>query len=190
MNRNSERKAIFCEVQQFRQRWLWIFLLFTALLIIILFGYGMIKQLAFGYAWGDRPMSNTALAIVGILVIIFVVGLIYLFYTMKLITEVRHDDVCVQFFPLSRQIISFDSVRRCEVRTYKPIKEYGGWGIRYGRRGKVYNVSGNRGVQIEFHSGKPLLIGSQKPEELEGAINKRLKKMAEVHGNRTHPGRF
>lgn len=174
MNRNSEREPVFLEVQQFRQRWLWIFLIFTALFIVILFGHGMIKQLLFGHAWGDRPMSNTVLATVGMVVIIFVVGLILLFYAMKLITEVRDNNLWVQFFPLSRQVISFDSVRRCEVRTYNPIKEYGGWGIRYGKRGKAYNVSGNRGVQLEFHSGKPLLIGSQKPEELERAINKHI----------------
>ena len=174
MNPNSEREAVFREVQQFRQRWLWIFLLFTSLFIVILFGYGMIKQLAFGHAWGNRPMSNTALAIVGMVVIVFIAGLIYLFYTMKLITEVRDDDLCVQFSPLSQQVVNFDSVRRCEVLIYNPIKDYGGWGIRYGKRGKAYNVSGNRGVQIEFHSGKPLLIGSQKPEELEKAINMRI----------------
>jgi len=174
MNPNSEREAVFREVQQFRQRWLWIFLLITSLLIVILFGYGMIKQLAFGHTWGNRPMSNKALAIVGMVVIVFVVGLIYLFYTMKLITEVQDNDLFVQFFPLSQQVISFDSVRRCEVRIYNPIKEYCGWGIRYSKRGKAYNVSGNRGVEIEFHSGKPLLIGSQKPEELEKAINMRI----------------
>ena len=174
MNTNNEREAVFHEIQQFRQRWLWTFLLFTSLLIVILFGYGMIKQLAFGHVWGNRPMSNTTLAIVGMVVIIFVVGLMYLFYTMKLITEVRDDDLLVQFFPLSRQVISLESVSYCEVRTYNPIKEYGGWGIRYGKSGKAYNVSGNRGVQLEFYSGKPLLIGSQKPEALERAIKMRL----------------
>jgi hypothetical protein len=39
--------------------------------------------------------------------------------------------------------------------------EYGGWGIKYGKMGKAYNVSGNRGVQLEFTDGKRLLIGSQ-----------------------------
>lgn len=171
MNPNNEREAVFYEVQQFRQRWLWIFLLFTSLFIVILFAYGMIKQLVFGHAWGSRPMSDEALAIVGMVVILFVVGLTHLFYTMKLITEVRDDELLVQFFPFSRQVISLGSVRCCEVRMYNPIKEYGGWGIRYGKSGKAYNVSGNRGVQLEFHSEKPLLIGSQKPEALERAIN-------------------
>jgi hypothetical protein len=35
------------------------------LYLIIPFGYGMIMQLVFGHPWGNRPMSDTALAIVG-----------------------------------------------------------------------------------------------------------------------------
>ncbi len=50
------------------------------------------------------------------------------------------------------------------------MKEYGGWGIRYGMKGMAYNVSGNRGVQLEFETGKRLLIGSQRPEELVSQI--------------------
>ena len=103
MNPKGKHEAIFHEVQRFRQRWLWTFLLFTSLFIVVLFVYGMIKQLAFGHAWGDKPMSNTALAIVGMVVIIFIAGLIYLFHTMKLITEVRDDGLHVQFFPFYQQ---------------------------------------------------------------------------------------
>jgi len=38
-------------------------------------------------------------------------------------------------------------------------------------KGKAYNVSGNRGVQLELLNGGRILIGSQKPEELVKAIN-------------------
>jgi TATA-box binding protein (TBP) (component of TFIID and TFIIIB) len=51
------------------------------------------------------------------------------------------------------------------------LLEYGGWGIKYGRKGKAYNVSGNRGVQLVFKDGKQLLIGSQRAEELAEAIS-------------------
>ena len=61
------------------------------------------------------------------------------------------------------------------MRTYSPITEYGGWGIKWGSGGKAYNVSGNRGVQQEFTDGKRLLIGSQKPEQLDSAIAQYLK---------------
>ena len=36
--------------------------------------------------------------------------------------------------------------------------------------GKAYNVSGNKGVLLTFGTGKTLMIGSQRPEELAAAI--------------------
>ncbi|MHC4643443.1 MAG: hypothetical protein ACYS32_17515, partial [Planctomycetota bacterium] len=62
-------------------------------------------------------------------------------------------------------------------RTYKPILEYGGWGIRcsFTGKGKAYNVSGNKGVQLVFTNGKKLLIGSQQPDDLAAAIEEMLK---------------
>ena len=89
---------------------------------------------------------------------------------MKLITEVRDDSLTLRFHPLTNQIIPYEHIKTCEVRKYHPIREYGGWGIRYGRKGKAFNVSGNLGVQLELAQGKSLLIGSQRPEELARAI--------------------
>ncbi|NVL91956.1 MAG: hypothetical protein HWN71_02845 [Desulfobacterales bacterium] len=59
--------------------------------------------------------------------------------------------------------------------TYNPLKDYGGWGIRYGRGGRAYNVSGNRGVYLELSNGKSLLIGSLQPEELARAIGMQMR---------------
>jgi hypothetical protein len=54
------------------------------------------------------------------------------------------------------------------VRQYSPIAEYGGWGLRLGLfgKGQAYNVSGDKGLQLEFTTGQRLLIGTNKPEEL------------------------
>jgi hypothetical protein len=59
-----------------------------------------------------------------------------------------------------------------ETRTYRPILEYGGWGVRYSfvRKGWAYTVSGNRGVQLQLANGKRILVGSQRAEELARAI--------------------
>jgi hypothetical protein len=162
---NEEGNIIFKEVQKFRQWWLWLILLFT----IGLFGYGMIKQLVFGQPWGNNPMSDTILLIVGS----FVVALGLLFYAAKLVTEVRSDGLYIRFFPLhfSFHRIPLEKLKRYEVRTYSPITECGGWGIRSYRSGKAYNVSGNRGVVLEFIDGRPILIGSQRPEEVAKAID-------------------
>jgi hypothetical protein len=167
----SKGNIIFREVQQFRQKWIWVLLFPVSLLVTIPFVEGMYKQLILGQQWGNKPLSDTALMIVGSLVILLGVGILYLFYVLKLETEVKNDGLYIRFYPLIRKIIRFDEIASCEFRTYHPIKEYGGWGIRYGwKKGKAYNVSGNQGVQLQFTNGKKLLIGSQRPEELAQAI--------------------
>tara|TARA_B100001750_G_scaffold203907_1_gene179983 strand:+ start:4611 stop:4832 length:222 start_codon:yes stop_codon:yes gene_type:complete len=68
-------------------------------------------------------------------------------------------------------ILPFETIKKAAPVTYRPIRDYGGWGIRYGSKGKAYNVSGNQGVLLEFTKSKPILIGSQKPQDLSTAIN-------------------
>lgn len=160
----------YSEVQQFRQPWLRLLVGTIAVGLVSVFGYGMFRQLLLGQAWGGRPLSDLALAIVGTLMIGLGLGSVYLMYTLRLVTEVRDNGVYIDCCPLARQTILFRDVTSCDVRTYKPVLEYGGWGVRYGPSGKAYNASGNRGVQLRLSNGQELLIGSQHPEELAQAI--------------------
>jgi hypothetical protein len=172
----TNQRGSFYEVQGFRNTWVLALVLPISLFLIVLFGYGMIKQLILGHPWGSRPLSDTALAIIGPLFILFGIGLTCLFYSCQLITEVREDGLYVRFFPLTHHRIPFEDIAHFEVRTYSPIREFGGWGIRYGKGGKAYNVSGNRGVQLELSNGKRLLIGSGPAEELARAIEIEMQK--------------
>ena len=53
---------------------------------------------------------------------------------------------------------------------YRPIREYGGWGIRgFGKR-RALNMRGDRGVLLIRKDGSTMLIGSQKPRELLAAL--------------------
>jgi hypothetical protein len=106
-------------------------------------------------------------------VVILPIGIGILFWLLKLETEVRPDGLYVRYFPFHIKFKRFgaDDLSEYYARKYRPIWEYGGWGIRYSfGKGKAYNVSGNKGVQLVFKSGKRLLIGSQRAEELEEAI--------------------
>ena len=97
-----------------------------------------------------------------------------LLFLGELRVEVRETALWVRLFPLTRQHrFAWETIRSCEARNYRPLAEYGGWGIRCGRGGKAYNVSGNRGVQLEFQDGKRLLIGSQRADALAEAIRAR-----------------
>ena len=172
----SANEGQFYEEQRFTQWWLRGLLLVGTSGTVVAFGYGMLKQLVFGHPWGNRPMPDAALIIVGSLAILLMVGITYLFFVMKLITEVHTEDLFIRFFPFSGQIIPYKNIKRCEARKYHPIREYGGWGIRYSRKGKAYNVSGNHGVQLQLMNGKAILIGSQRSDELAEVINAHLKR--------------
>jgi hypothetical protein len=165
MNQEDDPIPLYREVQHFRQVWIWAMIIAIAGLM----WYGSLIQLLLHRPFGTRPMSDSLLFIFWLLCGI---GLPAFFYYARLITEVRHDGIYLRYVPVHRSFrkIAFNELKRYEVRTYRPIIEYGGWGIRYGPKGKAYNVSGNRGLQLELISGKRLLIGSQQPEEFLRAV--------------------
>ncbi len=53
---------------------------------------------------------------------------------------------------------------------YRPISQYGGWGIRGFGKNRALNARGNRGVLLTKADGSTLMIGSQKPRELLEAL--------------------
>jgi hypothetical protein len=172
MNTQCDSTCRFREEQRFNQWWLYAMTGTVAVVATALFGYGMFQQLVRGQPWGDRPMSDTALALLGPLFILLVWSVALLLRWISLQVEVRKSSVFIRFRPFVHREILFRDIRQCDARTYRPIREYGGWGIRAGRRGTAYNVSGNRGVQLELVNSKPVLIGSQRAEELAQAIQK------------------
>lgn len=164
VNRDNT-EILFREVQHFRQIWLWLLLLAISGVCI----YAMVEQLILREPFGSDPAPDVVLIII---VAVFGLGFPLLFYHIRLTTEVRSNGLYYRFFPLhcSVQKILLDDLKSYEVRTYSPLKEYGGWGIRYGAKGKAYNVKGNRGVQFKLTNGELILMGSQRPEELAGAL--------------------
>jgi Family of unknown function (DUF6141) len=160
--------VLFREVQRFRQWWLWL-VIAVGPLMIWWAGY---RQLTLRAHFGRNPTPDGLLLALWLLIGI---GLPLLFYSSKLTSEVRTDGIYIRFFPfhVSFQRFPFDSIKHYEARTYRPIVEYGGWGIRYGWQGKAYNVSGNRGIQLELDDGKRILIGTQHPLDFMNALRSR-----------------
>jgi hypothetical protein len=97
-----------------------------------------------------------------------------LFWQMKLTTRIEAEGIYVRFSPFhfKEKFFEWESISACYVRTYSPLKEYGGWGIKYGFNGQglVYNVIGNVGLQLNFKEGEPVLIGTQKGEEIKAVL--------------------
>ncbi|HUT30209.1 MAG TPA: DUF6141 family protein [Sedimentisphaerales bacterium] len=160
---SEQKDVIFREVQSFG---LWIRLFSVASML-----FGVVIML---YAKATSGSLNEPLSILltGGLALLLL-GLAVLFFVVRLETEVRRDGLYFRFFPIH---IHYKKLRAgelvdCYARQYRPIREYGGWGIRCGLKGgRAYNVKGNRGVQLVLDDGRRLLIGSQKPDQLAEAI--------------------
>jgi len=164
---------IYREEQKFAEwlRWLvCISMIVTALLSALAFK----KEFAGYYRPDTMEYIIAVVAGIGVPIAIAI-----LFYFLELETEVRADGLYIRLFPFHIRYKRFaaDQIAECYARRYKPIREYGGWGIRCGLpgMGRAYNVSGNKGVQLVFKDGRKLLIGSQKAEKLQQAIRSIIK---------------
>jgi len=90
---------------------------------------------------------------------------------ISLVTRVGSDEVTLHFRGLFKtRTVPISTIRQAQTRRYRPLVEYGGWGIKLGLSGWAYNVEGNEGVQLKLKENKNLLIGSQRAAELAEAI--------------------
>lgn len=168
-----ERQDIrFREEQRFTQKWVWGLVVGSSLLGMSVFVWGLIQQLVLGEPWGDRPMSDAALIATSAVMAVFLAAMLWLVRSARLVTELRAEGLAARFHPFHRKdrLFALSDIASAESVTYRPIRDYGGWGIRWGRAGRAYNVRGDRGVQLVLRNGKRWLIGSQRADDLAAAL--------------------
>jgi hypothetical protein len=146
--------TVFEENQSFRQPWLWALMLATLAVLLV------------------ASLLSPEGQVVPWVVLGVTLAAALLLYSMRLSVQVDSEAVRIHFYPLWKKTIPLGDIVRWEARTYRPLLEYGGWGIRYSPFGQgwAYNVRGNRGVQLELADGQRTLIGSRRAEALARAI--------------------
>jgi hypothetical protein len=161
----ADTKILFREVQRPRQIWIWLIVLAAAGAAWLVFIQQFFIEERRGADMGADIFTIILLLVFGIAFPLFV-GII------KLDVTVRADSISVNFFPLLKKRFDPAGIESAIARNYRPIREYGGWGIRYTpNNGKAYNMSGKRGVQLIFRDGIPVLLGSQRSDELAQVIS-------------------
>ncbi len=153
----------FREEQRFRQPWLWLLILF----LVALQWWGFVQQIVMGQPWGNRPAPDWMMVP---LWLVFGIGLPLFFLYLRLIVTVTDESIDIHFRPLTRRTIPMADVTHVEARTYAPLREYGGWGIRGLGSNRAYNVSGDCGVELTLVDSRKVMIGSQRADELAQAI--------------------
>jgi hypothetical protein len=111
-------------------------------------------------------------------------------FRMKLVTKLDSSNLYLRIYPLKWSLlpsrmthkdVALSEICRWEVRTYNSLlsSEYWGWhfwGLAVAKGGRYLYVMrpsspvAGRGVQLWLSSGERVLVGSERPEELENAI--------------------
>ncbi|MBD3402572.1 hypothetical protein GF420_06730 [candidate division GN15 bacterium] len=160
------RQPLFSESQRLTQPWVWILVVLIALLAF----WSFIQQIVFNQPFGGNAAPDWLL---WTLLAAFGVGLPTVLAMARLDTRVYRDRIHLRYVPFASKSISLDMIESVEAREYRPLREYGGWGLRWSPwAGSAFTVSGKHGVQLVLQGGRRFLIGSQQAEQLAGAIKK------------------
>jgi hypothetical protein len=162
--RQMSSHVIFQEEQRFNQ-W-WIYLIIAA--VTIMTWWIFIQQIVFKKPVGNNPGPDW---LVWLIMALVGIGLPLLMFTIKMRTLVYPGHILIRFSFFHKRRIPMESILSFEARDYHPVREFGGWGIRWvPGKGIAYNVSGNKGVELKLTSGRIIMIGSQDEKRLERAI--------------------
>jgi hypothetical protein len=178
------KKVFFSEEQQFRHS-IFIWILVIPLLITLVL---MVKAIYVEQGINNsltENMSPQAGAVIASIFTFVVVGIAFtIMFKSKLTTEISNEGIKYRFVPFvnREKLILHQDIEKIEVGKYRPITEFGGWGVRRRliSRKTAYNISGNQGMRIWLKNGQQILIGTQKASELKLAVEK-LQKYSETN---------
>ncbi|MDZ7744053.1 MAG: hypothetical protein U5Q03_20550 [Bacteroidota bacterium] len=86
-------KIYFKETKKFRQWWILVILV----IVLGIWLWGIIQQLVFDSPFGNNPVSDLGLVLIGIIVIAPVI----LIFWIKMVTEFRRDGIYYKMYPIS-----------------------------------------------------------------------------------------
>lgn len=180
MKKTTFNKTLFQEEQNFSNPGLWIFVAVVFTFVLAPTTLTIYNQAILNKPVGEESTSTSGLIVMVILFTMMLLGTIVLFKKMKLLTQVRSEGLFYRYPPF---IIKWNSIKKEEIgtyelRKYKPIHEYSGWGIRnnWSKSGRAFNVSGNIGLQLYLKNGKKVLFGTKRGDAMLHAMHKMMKR--------------
>jgi hypothetical protein len=115
-------------------------------------------------------LSWTSQAWVGILLIVVAIVITIPYGGLRTVVTRRY--ITVRFGLLGIRVLRIKTaeITGAAMHQFKPLKDFGGYGIRFNREMNAYFLRGTTGVKITGTGGKPNLIGSDTPERLAAVI--------------------
>lgn len=158
----------YYEVQRFNR----ILIALIIGILLLVSWYSFYLQIIAGIPFGNNPAPDFV-----VILIAAVFGILFPAFFAVLRLEISVDDryLRFRFYPVhvNYRETALSEISAAEEVKYRPIMEYGGWGIRFRRNIRAYTMRGNEGVMLTFADGRKILLGSQKADKLLKAIRKK-----------------
>jgi len=153
---------LYKEEQRVGRNGLWFLLLIAPAIIIALLLYQRFTgKIIFVNTLGDVPLAIISVG--------YLLPAVYSLSVIRLSTIIDAQKISYGWnFPSGRlNEISLDDIAECKVVEYKFV----GYGFRTSHKyGTIYNVNGNKGLQIVRKTGRNVLIGTNNAVELKKVV--------------------
>ncbi|WET67876.1 hypothetical protein [Sphingobacterium sp.] len=138
--------------QRFRQWWVWIGLIISAIIFSVIF-YSAIKK-------NEEVFWLIYLSVIAIAIL----SVFVLFLFGKLQINLIGENFYYRFIPFhfKWKCIPLNQIIDASIIKYDAINDFGGWGLRKGKNGtKALIIDGDMGIKIDLYTGKSMIFGIQ-----------------------------
>ena len=145
--------------------------------------YGSYKQLVLGEVWGNKPISDIALIIITLIVVILTLAITWFIFNLELIVEIKNKQVHYKLRPIfSEKVIHFSELESWVIKPINPINpitQFGGYGWRVTPKSKAFIINGKNALFLKPKEGKKIVLDTNKPIELKAFLDKEWQRFKE-----------
>jgi hypothetical protein len=137
----------------------WITIVFWGTMVLVL--VAMVRS--GDGAPNERMVGALIVAAVAIVIHSMVAGL-----TVRLFRDQL--ELSLGRVPVIRKRVRYDDILDLQSVTYRPLMEFGGWGVRFRGKKRAWTARGNEAVVLHLADETRLYVGSDHPHRLEERI--------------------
>ena len=101
----------------------------------------------------------------------FIAGLAF----ARLVVTVDDEAVEARIMRVFHTRIPLTDIASVEARDYRPVRQFGGWGVRGGAHGsRAWTMAGSRAAVVTLTGGREVYLGAPDPDELARQIEAAL----------------
>ncbi len=168
-------RILFEEKQPMKNKWIMILLFVISLTTIVYLIFVTFQQIAHGVPFGEKPISNFGLIALVTGITSLLVSLNWFFLISFLQIRIKDNCFHYQFYPFmfSEKPIRKDEIKQYQMININPIYKFGGYGHRkkFLKKSIGMFIAGRDAIEIIKNDGRKITIGTQRPLELEKAVN-------------------